>query len=250
MQPFKCWKCCISLEMAPVMERSRQFFCSVQVKGHPLTVFHSRISTSKQLRWEKRTLPPYSLFHCSRGAKTTVLWILVLQKPSACWMTWHLLPSLITAGDDSDYCYGSCRSDSVKVLRAAHTPGSSATHPYFCHNMHITQARCRVREDLCTCDDGPVKYGRPARVALCDPGGRTGILKITTPVLLFPGAGLCCSSGYKMCGAPLSTVCWSPRGADWAHQGHISHLWQRRSCGDPLVMMHFSNNLESSALQN
>lgn len=62
------------------------------------------------------------------------------------------------AGDNGDYCYGSCRSDSAKVLRAAHTAGSSATHPYFCHNMHITEAESKARGDLCTWDDGPVKY--------------------------------------------------------------------------------------------
>lgn len=62
------------------------------------------------------------------------------------------------AGDDGDYCYGRCRSDSAKVLRAAHTAGSSATRPYFCHHMHVTGAGSKAREDLCTCDDGPVRY--------------------------------------------------------------------------------------------
>lgn len=96
---------------------------------------------------------------------------------TVCWMTWHLSPSLIMADDDSDYCYRSCRSDSVKVLWAAHTAGSSAAQPYFCPNMHLTETQGRMREDLCTGEDGPVKYWRPASVALCDPGGRTEMLK-------------------------------------------------------------------------
>lgn len=118
------------------------------------------------------------MFHCSPRlycicCKVSVAW----RSHTVCWMTWHLSPSLIMANDDSDYCYRSCRSDSMKVLWAAHTAGSSAAQPYFCHNMHLTEAQGRLREDRCTCEDGPVKYWRPASVALCDPGGRTRMLK-------------------------------------------------------------------------
>lgn len=96
--------------------------------------------------------------------------------------------------DASDYCYRSCRSDSVKVLRAAHTAGSSAAHPYFCQNTHITEAQGRLSEDLCTWDDGPVKYRRPASVALyvTQEEGQQCSKKTTTPVLLFLRIGLCC----------------------------------------------------------
>lgn len=149
-------------------ERPRQFCCSVRDK----TLFHLPIAQFKEPLFKEESIAaifPLLLQVQSESSGCRSL--------TVCWMTWHLIPSLIMAGDDGDYCYGRCRSDSAKVLRAAHTAGSSATRPYFCHDMHITDAGSKVREDLCTCANGPVKYWRPASVGLCDPGGRTGILK-------------------------------------------------------------------------